>query len=131
MKYILITLIFVFAMFVQAEQRKIVKKPRTQNYNKNKILVETKSPNFPTEKLDPKIYTVKTSSESEILPPEQRDKIFEKARVTEYVEKMDHLDKDLLLLRSKNLELKDFQSKYPHIPAKLLNNLSQIAKQTN
>lgn len=85
----------------------------------DKLIVET-TKEYPSEEFPANKYEIKKNKKSEVLPPNERDALFSQAGLTEHTANMDHLDKDVLLLRARTMDIKQFEKQYPNIPSSKL-----------
>lgn len=90
----------------------------------DQVTVEA-SKDYPAEKFPSDKYKIKKNKPSDVLPPEERDLLLSQAGLTDDTSHMDHLDKDVLVLRAKNLDLKALEKQYPKIPSAKLKDLKQ------
>lgn len=65
---------------------------------------------------------------SEILAPEIRDQILAATKIDSLVAGWDQLEKDILILRAKNSDLRKLKSQYPRIPVQQLQMLQAYVK---
>lgn len=112
---------FIF-VFLMSTTRLHAQPPFVPN---DKIVVEV-SENFPSEKLPPSKFHIKKKKISIVTPVEVRDDLLRQSDLLVETKSMDHVDKDILLLRAKSLNIDELQIKYPNISLKKFKKLKSI-----
>lgn len=85
------------------------------------------SKNYPAEQLNGPVNI--EQKDQQVLSPEARLGVFEKAGIDKTVKKWSHFEQDMLVLRAKNKTLVDLSKSYPKIPKSQLSKLQQSLKE--
>lgn len=78
-------------------------------------------PDAKGENKEPRVSQMRTAGE--------RDRVIEQAGLTKFVQKMDSLDKDLLVINARDKSIEKLLKKYPKMPADSLKKLKEIVLQ--
>jgi len=104
------------------------------SYAEEKLVIQVQQLNrdFNADRMKMKNVQVNKVShldQNKILSPEVRDDLFLKSGLMSSVQSWDNLDRDILVIRVKNLQADKLKSKYPKLKMKNLLKLKKLLKE--